>query len=87
MYLSGDVYQGKIIVNYNKKGDWFNNKKQGYGTLLKADGSKFQGLFQDSYQQGKIIKVRKRLNDFGRWDGSRRRLGSGHFNTGNIVYC
>lgn len=43
MYLSGDVYQGKIIVNYNKKGDWFNNKKQGYGTLLKADGSKFQG--------------------------------------------
>jgi hypothetical protein len=43
VYLSGDVYQGKIIVNYNKKGDWFNNKKQGYGTLLKADGSKFQG--------------------------------------------
>ncbi len=50
VYLSGDVYQGKIIVNYNKKGDWFNNKKQGYGTLLKADGSKFEGLFQDSYQ-------------------------------------
>jgi hypothetical protein len=41
VYLSGDVFQGKIKNNYYKKGDWFNNKKQGYGTLLKADGSKF----------------------------------------------
>ena len=38
IYLTGDVYHGY----------WVKNKKQGHGILTRADGSRFEGFFDDS---------------------------------------
>jgi hypothetical protein len=37
------------------KGMWFKNKKEGHGILKKYDGSKYEGMFNDNKQHGKIF--------------------------------